>query len=214
MKATIGKALASFIIFLFILNTAAAIALGIKFTSSQEKLRKATKALRDKEQSTDLRIEALQNQQKLALEFVHKKIADVELLDIQNQKNAMPISSKNGIKYLVHVSELGCDLCLDEEIRIAENLHTEYPELNIMIIVHATNKRYVTSLIRRHQLNASVFFDETGSFAKKNHLPVNPTVLILENDKVLYFHRPIPEETKFSEGFRNLTHRLIQEWSL
>jgi hypothetical protein len=105
-------------------------------------------------------------------------------------------------RLLLIFSELGCNVCQDEETKFAVSIASEYGPEYVMAVVHASNRRYVQNYIRMNRVNFPVFFCEDDAFLEENEIKNTPMIFIVdEENRVIASHFLLPDVSS-SEIFR------------
>ncbi|MCP5045961.1 MAG: hypothetical protein GY940_02245 [bacterium] len=126
-------------------------------------------------------------------------------LKLINMKQIFPtksddLPSAKHPKLLLVFSELGCNVCRDDETRFAAGIASQYGKDYVMAVVHASNQRYVQNYIRMNQVNFPVYFCPDQSFLNENGIKNTPMIFVVdENNRVVASHFPIPGHLEYSE---------------
>lgn len=128
-----------------------------------------------------------------------------KIIKFENIKKIFPNAQTDLIqagrpRLLLVFSELGCNVCQDDETAFAVNIAKEFGRELVFAVVYATNRRYVQNYIRMNRVNFPVYFCEDESFLKSNNIINTPMVFVLDkSNRVIASHFPIPGQKEYSE---------------
>jgi hypothetical protein len=139
--------------------------------------------------------------QTAALKHLGKTIRFEYIKKIYPENSPFPPGKKYP-KLLLIFSELGCNVCQDEETRFAIKVAEEYGKDYVKAIIHADTPRYARNYIRMNQVNFPVFFCGNETFLNLNEIKNTPMILLVDkSNKVISSHFPIPGHPEYSQAF-------------
>lgn len=110
-------------------------------------------------------------------------------------------------RLLLVFSELGCNVCQDNETDFAVNIVKEFGSEFVFSVVHATKRQYVQNYIRMNRVNFPVYFSEDEVFLKINNIKNTPVIFIIdESNRVIAAHFPIPGQKDYSKPMHDFCY--------
>lgn len=103
-------------------------------------------------------------------------------------------------KLILIFSELGCNVCQDNETAFAVNIANVFGKNFVLAVINASNKRYARNYIRMNQINFPVYFCKDDLFLKGNNIKNTPMIFVIdEEDRVIASTFPIPGHPIYSK---------------
>jgi len=113
----------------------------------------------------------------------------------------LPAEEVGGFRLVVYLSERSCNVCQDQMISFANEVHQQVDAVRVTGVVETASARYVRRLVRSNAISYEIFHDPVTKFAKVNGLIQAPSAFLLFDNRVLVSHYPSPSFPEASEPF-------------
>jgi thioredoxin-related protein len=117
-------------------------------------------------------------------------------------------------KLVLIFSELGCNVCQDDETKFAVDFNERCNENFVYAVVHANNMRYVRNYIRLNRVNFPVYFCQDDAFFNDNNITNTPMIFIVDDkDRIIASHFPLPGHPEYSEPIHQFCFFYFEQYS-
>ena len=152
--------------------------------------------------------------QSAAMRYLGKKLRLENVAKIFPEDDISCENSKHP-RLLLIFSELGCNVCQDDESKFGNDIVSEYGRDYVMAVVQSESLRYAKNYIRLNQVNFPVYYCKEKTFFMDNEIHNTPMVFVIDKEtRVIAAHFPIPGHKEYSEPFHLFCHHYFSHYRL
>lgn len=113
---------------------------------------------------------------------------------------------------LLIFSELGCNVCADDETQYGKKMSEQFPG-KVHAIVYGTNRRYAMNYVRMNQTKFTVCYDDEATFHNINNISTSPMMLYVDECGVVsQAHIPITGHLDLCRPSHHLFSSLLSSY--